>query len=83
MSSTVINFRNQINQNRIKTSNKSERETIASLVENRENNLKIILKSKVSPKMDNHFISHLSDEMRVIPTIANNGEGGEAFKLSP
>jgi hypothetical protein len=33
--------------------------------------------------MDNHFISHLSDEMRVIPTIVNNGEGGEAFKLSP
>ena len=33
--------------------------------------------------MDNHFISHLSDEMRVIPTTVNSNEGGEAFKLSP
>ena len=32
--------------------------------------------------MDQHFISHLSDDMRLIPTNVNSSEGVESSKLS-
>ncbi len=84
MSNTVINFRNLVNQNRLKTTTKNERDTIASLVENRENNLKLILKSKVSPKnkvfSTDPLMMHSSKEILAPNTYYNSSSGDTVAK---